>query len=620
MCGIFGTYNINIRDEKANYCIDLMSHRGPNGRGIWRDSDVILGHRRLAVLDLSDKGSQPMIHDSGRYVIVYNGEIYNYVELREELIKKNYIFHSNCDTEVVLNSFIEWGENCNRKFNGMWAFAIWDRQEKKLFLSRDRFGVKPLYLYIKRNGTNPQIAFASEMKSLVPIIEKPEYNKKLLTGQNYILSYEATKECIIKQITRVKAGYYAWIGSEGIVETKWWNTCDNLIEVPQKYNEQVDMFRELFKSACKLRMRSDVTLGTALSGGLDSSSTLSMMAYIAQNKEIDIKQNWQNAYTAVFPGLPIDEQKYAKQVAKKSGTKCSYISISADDFLNNLEQDVYLFEELYITPPTPMIKIYKAMKSDGVTVTLDGHGADELFCGYSGDIAYAFGDAKMNIFQIRNIVQTYMGLFPIEKHYFESSENSKLDYYLKNLNLSQQTINNTKKSDRKIVNNANWNRLDCLNKQLYYETHYSVLPTLLRNYDRYSMANGVEIRMPFLDYRIVSFAFSIGWQCKLRNGYTKTIVRDSLKDILPRNIAYRKSKIGFSSPLLEWMRGPLKEFVLDTIASKDFSESSLTNKQRCEKKMKNILENKEATQYDAEGVWRELNPYFWERYFYAKLV
>lgn len=261
MCGIFGCVG-ELLKEKAYECISQISYRGPDKLNVKVLEGIVISHARLSILDVSDLANQPMSDPSGRYWIVYNGEVYNFLELRKELEQFGWKFKTNSDTEVVLYSYIEWGENFQNKCNGMWALVIWDNIEKRLFLSRDRFGVKPLYYYEQDNN----FYFASEMKAFFPIMKERRINYQLLEKKQYFI-YEATENCSIKGIKKILGGEYGYYKNGQLHLNKWWNTLEHLIKVPGKYEEQVELFRELFIDACKIRMRSDVPIGTALSGG-----------------------------------------------------------------------------------------------------------------------------------------------------------------------------------------------------------------------------------------------------------------------------------------------------------------------------------------------------------------
>ncbi len=619
MCGIFALFNKRIDRKKAEYCINTLKHRGPDGSGIWQEEEATLGHRRLAILDLSENGKQPMLYQD-RYVISYNGEIYNFIEIRKELEAKGHKFRTESDTEVVLAAFAEWKEGCLDRFNGMWAFVIYDRQTKECFISRDRLGVKPLFYSELEEGV---FGFASEMKALIPLLDNPEINTDILTNSDLIMKYEVMDDCLVKGIHRIKAGEYAWVKNCKINFTKWWDTLDHLMDVPEKYEDQVELFRELFLDACAIRMRSDVTIGTALSGGLDSSSAISAMANIAEsNRDIRLNRNWQHAYIATFKGTSFDETRYAKMVTDHLGIQGTFLHIDPTKYWNRIEDAFYYFEENYHTTPIPMMAIYQEEKSDGTVVTIDGHGADELFCGYTFDIRRALNDAGTDFGKSKMIIETY-----IDSGEQEGTLNTGMTVSKAVFNFIGHRIKQVLLKEREYKRlyslhskSKAWDNMDYLNRVLYDDTHCSILPTLLRNYDRYSMANGVEIRMPFLDHRILSFAFSIGWESKIRNGYTKSVVRDAMAPYMPEDIAYRKNKIGFNTPILEWIRGDLREWFEDIVHSRDFLSSDLVNGRQVCNDIEHIIhaDEKEINYTKYGNIWSNMSPYFWKKYFYER--
>lgn len=615
MCGFFGVINENISYDQAVYCTDRVTHRGPDGYGVWQDEGITLGQRRLAILDLSDNGKQPMHDRSGRYVLAYNGEIFNFVEIKNELEKLGYSFFSESDSEVLLNAYIEWGEKCQDKFNGMWAFAIWDKEKKSLFISRDRFGVKPFYYTVLDEKTNA-IAFGSEMKTLTPLMDKVNPNRKLVCDPKRIVYYESTEECVIENIKRLPAGYQGYIDANGIVIKQWWNTLDHLVQVPNTYEEQVEQFRELFLDACKIRMRSDVTIGTALSGGLDSSATICAMAHIARNNsDVRVNTDWQHAYVATFPGTTMDESMYARKVTDYLGINSTFVEIDPKKAIDKLDNFIYLFEDVYLTSPIPMMLLYGALKENGTTVTIDGHGADELFGGYTFDFIHALRDAKTK--EERDwILTAYIDSFPKDGSNIALKNTSKSSVYFKYIKRSLKDYLKRGSEDYKKVRAAGDSRyqsMDTLNKILYASSHETILPTLLRNYDRYSMGNGVEIRMPFMDYRIVCYAMSLGFRSKVHGGYSKSIIRDAMAPYMPKDIAYRKTKIGFNTPIVEWMQGPLKEYFTDMISSGDFANCDLIDPAKVRSMVENVINNENATFAMGEQAWSALYPYMWEK-------
>ena len=614
MCGIFG-YVGNIKHDRGLTCLRTMTHRGPDGEGTFQSPDIFLGHRRLAILDLSDKGKQPMPYANDRYQITYNGEIYNFIEIRDELKKLGHTFRSESDTEVILASFVEWGETCVQKFNGMWAFAIWDTKSKELFLSRDRFGKKPLYYA----WMGEDFVFASEMKAIAPLLPKIEPDLDIINDVSRIFYYESTERCLIKGINRYPAGHSGWVKNKKLSLTRYWHTLDNLIDVPETYEEQVELFRELFLDACKIRMRSDVPIGTALSGGLDSSAVFSTLSYLSkQNPNTRQSSDWQHAFAASFPGTPLDEIEWAERVAKHCRTNITPVVIDPTEHLDEFYTKVYEFEDLYITPHIPFVATYGAMRKAGVMVTLDGHGADELFGGYSFDYLHILHDEMFNLKNTKSVVDTYYDSQITDDTQFNTLPS-------KNLFILKQFIRN---AGKKLLGYKNTHpdsshpklqELDYFTQKLYISFHQTVLPTLLRNYDRYSMMNGVEIRMPFMDHRLVSLAFSLTWQSKIRGGYTKAIIRDAVADLMPKEVAYRKTKIGFNAPMVNWFKGPMRTFFEEIMVNTDFKQSSIVDATETTQKIRNVIDNPKATFHEAEAAWIAITPYLWQQGFLKQI-
>lgn len=606
MCGILGTIPSSNETEFKS-ALNRLEHRGPDGFGIETiENSITLGHRRLAIVDLSNGAHQPMYDKTKRYCVIFNGEIYNFLEIKKELETKGHTFCSSSDTEVLLYSYIEWGEECVLKFNGMWAFAIWDNQKKELFLSRDRFGKKPLF-YASTDG---KFIFASEMKAIYPFLREIRPSQDFHWMKDNIFSYEATEKCLIDGIKRFPFGHNGIYKNGNLKIKRYWNTLDNIVEPPKTYDAQVERFRELFLDACKIRMRSDVPIGTALSGGLDSSATISAMAHLSKSHVDYGKNDWRHAFVASFPGTPLDETHFAKMVVDHIGIEATYINIEPLKYWDNLEKYFYMFEDLYITSPIPMMATYGAVKKYGTTVTLDGHGADELFSGY-GHLIEALWNSKFSIKNSIDILNTYQDTLGNGSQF---DKKSNFNIYVKFMIKKIPKIIFGKEIRSKDANHKNFKKLDSFSQQLYIIFHETILPTLLRNYDRYSMTNSVEIRMPFMDHRIVSFVTSLPYSSKFGNGYTKKLIRDAMDPYMPKEITWRKSKIGFNSPIVDWMQGDLKEWFLDTVHEKGFMESSLIdNPSELQRQILSIA-NKNTNSYVlAENSWKNLTPYVWEK-------
>jgi asparagine synthase (glutamine-hydrolysing) len=600
MCGILGHIPF-CKKALFEKSLETLKHRGPDGSGIWNDEHkrITLGHRRLSIIDLSENGRQPMEWGE-RYVITFNGEIYNYIELRKELEDKGIQFRTQTDTEVLLALYTLEGSKCLEKLNGMWAFAIYDKQENSLFLSRDRMGEKPLF-YMQKGEV---FAFASEMKALYKFIGNIEPDSEIIEkAKANMFSYEATEDCLVKGIKRFPAASFGIYKNGDLTIHNYWNVLDHLVKVPNRYEEQVEMFRELFIDSCKIRMRSDVPIGTALSGGIDSSATISTMSQIARNQEGQFSRDWQHAFVASFPGSFLDETKEAKRVADNLNIKATFLDIDPLKDIDNIFFYSYLFEEFYITSPLPFIQLYRQIKNCGTTVTLDGHGSDELFGGYGNDISQKVFDDYPNPFKIKETLQTVSDI------QINGLRISPGRTYLELKNLAHKRFTSNKREGAK----KKAGQLDYLNSRLHQSSFENILPTLLRNYDRYSMINGIEIRMPFLDHQIVSFAFSIPGSSKVKNGYSKAIVRDAMKGFFPDDIRLLKRKIGFNSPFTEWMKGPLKEWLIDQMESESFRSASFINPEKIKESVISVIKNPAATATDGAEAWMSLMPFVWEK-------
>jgi asparagine synthase (glutamine-hydrolysing) len=346
---------------------DSMIHRGPDGAGyeLYNNETLGFGHRRLSILDLSEAGKQPFNYLES-YSITYNGEVYNFLEIKEELKLKGYTFKTTSDTEVIIAAYHEFGKACLTKFNGMWAFAIWDKQIQELFLSRDRFGVKPLHYCYKPNQL---FAFASETIAFKYLNNyKRTFNTQNLVTAIQNSSYiEAAGQTIYDGIEQLLPGHCITISSDKNLKiTRWWNTSDHLVSYDEDYNKQVETFKELFFSACQLRMRSDVSIASALSGGLDSSSVYCTLQQFKNNSfNIErIPDNWQKAFIATFPGTSMDERKYAEEVINHTKGNAVYITPDYSNLLKDITYSTQLFDGIIANPLIAISDIYKSMRNN----------------------------------------------------------------------------------------------------------------------------------------------------------------------------------------------------------------------------------------------------------------
>lgn len=619
MCGIIGT--IGFSNSKF---LDLktIAHRGPDASDTWVSPNsefaVELGHTRRAILDLSENGNQPFLTKDERYVFVFNGEIYNFIELRKGLKEAGHHFYTETDTEVLLRGLIEEGPSFQLRCNGMWAFCLWDRKTKTAIFGRDRFGKKPFFYSVLSSGT---LVFASEMKAIYPFLNSIEPSEKVNFFLQNLFDYESSEDCVVKGIKRLPAGHYAQL-KDGRMELKrWWNTLDHLEEPSDRYEDQVERWREIFLDAVKIRMRADVRIGTALSGGLDSSATFSAMAFLASQTDVHEREakDWQHGFCSHYPHSSLDEAVWAQIVTDRFGIPLQKVEVKPTGGDWSILEALYQVEDPYLTLATPMLETYRAISQAGIKVTLDGHGADELFSGY-GHLNFGFKDANLNqARELEAIIQSLVtgklqfsskGFFSVQaKQWMISQLRSKLRYPN---NLMKSMLG---KLDWDYVNykiqfddqkDPRFKSFDSLTQNLYEIFHITVLPTLLRNYDRYSMASGVEIRMPFMDYRLVSYTFSLPWTSKVGGGFTKRIMRDALKDILPEEIRCRRDKIGWNAPLHEWLRGSLKGEVENAIALDQMPRHIQAAWLR-------FQSNPNPNFMDGQKVWSLLMPLLWNK-------
>jgi asparagine synthase (glutamine-hydrolysing) len=613
MCGISGIWRLNGMAISPNEIIafnDTLKHRGPDGSGTYlsTNNSLALGHRRLSIIDLSEAGKQPMQDADGKLQITYNGEIYNFPELRRELKQKGHQFKTRTDTEVILAAYKEWGTACLNRFNGMWAFAIWDNEKQSLFAARDRFGVKPLYYCYKPNEL---FAFASETIAFAHVKGFDKLFDEATVSSCIIDSFylEAEGQTLFKEIYKLKGGHYLLLQkNEPLRLVQWWNTGDNLIRPAANYKQQQQAFEELFLDACRIRLRSDVNIGLTLSGGLDSSSIYAAVQQLYSshsNDEEIAPPKAPKAFIACFPGTGMNEQHYADQVIEYYHQTAEYIYPHNDDLPQQIQEEIKAEDFIYRTPPIAHT-IYKAISQLGIKVSLDGHGADELLYGYpwmirdmmmqSGGLdflGYYNTYAQMRQNSTQEWVNNLREATQIAKGFW--ARNTKQQHFLQQLPI-------IKKHEVSYSS-------DPLQNIAYNCFHNSTLPTLLRNWDSASMRHGVEIRIPFLDYRLVCMLFSLPLESKIAHAFSKRILRDSMKDKLPESIRLRRYKIGINAPMVEWFNGPLNNFIADIINSRNFLQSPLWDGKKLAAHIHNINAGKKWQQRNCDLFWPYLNAY-----------
>lgn len=644
MCGISGIWHLDretLQQQKLERFTDSMQHRGPDGRGFFIDqkAQLGLGHRRLSILDLSNAAAQPMHSSDNDLVICYNGEIFNFIELKKELEQSGFSFQTTSDTEVILAAYKKWDKDCLNKFNGMWAFAIWNKAEKKLFLARDRFGIKPLYY---THSPNNFFAFASEtyaFKFLDGYTRRAAADKLARTLHNPSWP-EGSGYTIFENILQVLPGHFMEVSEKNIpTQKRWWDTKKNLQQVPGSYSQQVEQFRDLFESACRLRMRSDVTLASALSGGVDSSSVYCMLHNLMQKQSAErAPANWQQAYVATFPGTSVDEEKYAREVIDYIHGKGVFIKQEYPQLDQRILETTRLFDSITATPIIAVSDIYRSMRENGIKVSMDGHGVDEMLFGYTGSVSSVY---IQELLENKTNASAMLELFadlhlPEMQDSVRSQLIAKGQQKIKQISPKISLLRSTLKKFAKGIiqrspslpatatdawlNNMVAPELMQLTASpysleefsyadllLFEEFHLTTLPLNFRDFDRASMMNSIEIRMPFMDYRLVSFVFSLPMSSKIGQGYTKRILRDAMKGLMPETIRTRKLKIGLAAPTADWFKGPIKTLLLDTARSQNFLKSPYWNGKLLSSYIEEHSKNGSWEKNNSARVWSFIN-------------
>lgn len=652
MCGISGIWERDgkpVAPETLTRFTRSLAHRGPDGEGLYSDENgaLGLGHRRLAILDRGPTGDQPMASDDGRYRITCNGEIYNFLELRRELEGYGYRFRGQSDTEVILAAYDRWGPECQHRFNGMWAFAIWDRQEKSLFLSRDRFGVKPL-LYLL---DGKRFAFASELKAFRHLdgFQPHENSEALALLVAHVFALEGSEETLFRNVRRLRPGHCLLVTPTGERVWRWWNTLDHLERVPRKLPEQAERFRELLFDACRLRLRSDVPVATCLSGGLDSSSVLCSIAALesaSSSTQAERQVSGRRAFVATYPGLRMDESDYARVVVEQTGAEAHFQPIHPEEALGLLDEIVYAHEDLMFTAPVSYWMIYRELRRAGFVVSLDGHGSDEMLGGYAYFTRALLARHASLLRAPRrtfDLVNTVRQLDPADGAMSPWRMALRSDPLLSAaaygaLSLSRRLRGQAppKRFDASAgAAREAWLRLEPrehpdpdreaaqqalgpLNAMLYRSFHYTSLPTSLRTFDRCSMAHGVEMRAPFLDWRLVCYVFSLPEASKVGGGFTKRVQREAMRGILPEAIRTRRGKTGFNAPLAEWFSGPLRGWLQEQVNDPDFLDSDLWDGHAVRGFVQERARAGTWSGADAQRVWRSLHAHRWRHVFLGR--
>ena len=556
MCGIVGKINFNnkkVEEKSLTTMMKKIKHRGPDDNGYFIDNEVGLGFVRLSVIDLSSAGHQPMISDDNKLVLIYNGEIYNYIELREELKIKGYTFKSNTDTEVLLKSYEEWGEECLNRFNGMWAFVIYNKETKEIFGARDRFGIKPFYYYKDEES----FLFASEIKAIRSVLKTPlSVNDQAVFDYLSFNRTDYDNKTFYNEIYKIPHGHcFSFNTDREFKLKKWYDLKSNCNKEPI----DADAYRELFTSSIKLRMRSDVPVGVCLSGGLDSSSIVSIISKKLNFKEI-------KSFSAVYEkGQRGDESEFIDEM-KSYLNNMNYITPTAKSLYNDIEDMINTLDEP--VPTTSIYAQYSVMKlaKEHAVVTLDGQGADEQLAGYHYFYGFYFKELlkKFSLgklsFEIYHYIKKHKSLYGVKTLiFFLLPEKLKIKLRVKKASYLQDDF--YKNHNTKSIIAGDLYGAKTLKESLINHFEYK-LEHLLKWSDLNSMRFSIESRVPFLDYRLVEQTLSLPNNSYIRKGLTKYILRESIKSIVPEKIRLRYDKMGFATPEDEWFR---EDFFQDKI-------------------------------------------------------
>jgi asparagine synthase (glutamine-hydrolysing) len=592
MCGIVGAIYFNhqpVRAEVIEQMADALRHRGPDDAGVFVDGVVGLGHRRLKIIDLSPAGHQPMGNEDGTIQVTYNGEIYNFPELREELVRRGHTFSSRTDTEVIVHAYEEWGEDCAERFNGMFAFGLWDGRQKKLVLMRDRLGVKPLFYYLDEE----KLLFASEIKG---IVQHPEISKELDHSAIYdyfSLNYIPSPKTPFARIRSLLPGYSLTVENGQIKIVQYWDVHFSSADRTRTEVEYVEEILGLIQDAVHRRLIADVPLGGFLSGGLDSSAIVYFMNRLGHRPL--------KTFNVGFTEKSYDESPHARLVARHVGTEHHEITCTPADFRRLLETIAWHADNL--TADISMVPMYLLAKlaREQVTVVLSGDGGDELFGGYltyQADVLARYY-RRLPVWLRHYLVQPLVAALP------NSNGKQSLDYKLKKFiegaelppdkaHYTWRTIFSDMEKSRVLSDDflatiqehdsavsyrryfANANALSEMDKIFYSDFKVFLADSILAKVDSMTMAHSLEAREPLLDYRLVELSASIPAGLKIKGRETKYIFKTAMAPHLPRQIVFR-NKEGFHAPMASWFRHELRSFVSEVLSGENLRAVGIFN-------------------------------------------
>ncbi len=617
MCGLAGIVDFAgpAEPELALAMARLLAHRGPDDEGSFAEPGVALGFRRLSIIDLSPAGSQPMSDEAGRYTLIHNGEIYNYRELRAELEGRGHRFRSRTDTEVVLAAYREWGPECVARFNGMWAFAIWDSQERRLFASRDRFGIKPLYYRLDGR----RLAFASELKAFRA---DPSFAPRasLVAVRDYLdhAALDHTEETFLEGVRRLPPAHNLSFSEDGLQLDRYWR----LEHRKRPAGDPVDAVRELFLDSIRLHLRSDVPVGTALSGGLDSSAVACAADSFLRADAEDARPlgERQRTFTVYFEDEGFDERPYAEAVVAATIAEGHWVTFTGRELVECLPEIVRAQEEPFgSTSITGGWFVMRAARRAGMKVMLDGQGGDEVFGGYHAFFGARFADllAQARLRELAAELAAYrrlhgatrrQALTRLAQPFFPHSVADRVRGRVRG---GAALVHRDLREVRSAEEDGSVFP-DRLRRSLERILTRRGLPELLRYEDRNSMAHSIEARVPFLDHRLVELVYSLDGGELIDRGRTKAILRKALGDLLPPAVRDRTDKLGFVTPERRFLRGELGDLAADVFASRSFAERGLVDAAAARRRLEAHRRGELEAGFE---LWRALSLELWAREF-----
>ena len=552
-----------VSEQLVHGMVSMLEHRGPDDRGCKSLPGIALGQRRLSILDATPRGNQPMVSEDGRYWLVHNGEIYNFLELRDELVTRGHVLRTGTDTEVILAAYSEWGTDCYRRFNGIWAFALWDTERRRLILARDRFGIKPLYF--ARSGST--FAFASEIKALLALPGVPA-DPEPGAVRDYLADgiVDHSDQTFYRAISRVPAAHVIEVGPQGeLSRTRYWGPPDLTGEASFRSQpadaEFVEELRELLIDAVALQLRSDVPMGMCLSGGVDSSSITCIATALRDGQlprgrlghaERDAAPHF--AFFAEFRDAGIDERPHVDAVVEKTGIDLRVTAPDADAFVDALEPVVAHQDEPFVSASVvAQYHVMQLAREAGVKVVLDGQGADEILAGYMPFIGPRLGGAvrALQLGGVATHLRRRPQLLPTTVRYALLGPRRRAGWmggrshpgWLgPGLSRSDTLWSQPERVEGTVLAQALW-----------YQITTAGLASLLRYLDRNSMASGIEARVPFLDHRLVELSLRMPDRLKVHDGRRKVALLRAMTGIVPDSILQRRDKVAFAPPQGRWL-------------------------------------------------------------------